>query len=138
MATSKEHRAAAIDRAQSRCEYCQTPLTYSPDPIVIDHIQPVASGGSDYLDNLAVSCWGCNGHKFTSTQGFDPLESKLVRLFDPRRHKWSAHFAWSPDGLRVVGRTAIGRASIRKLKLNREGVVNLRAVLKLADKHPPM
>ncbi len=37
----------------------------------------------------------------------------------------------------MVGITPTGRATLEKLQLNREGVVNLRRVLRLADEHPP-
>jgi hypothetical protein len=33
--------------------------------------------------------------------------------------------------------TPTGRATVEKLQLNREGVVNLRQVMAMAGKHPP-
>ena len=127
---------AAIVRAKACCEYCRTPLPFTPDPVVIDHIQPVSQGGSDLLENLAVSCWGCNGHKSAGTRAFDAQEARLVPLFNPRSQAWSEHFRWSDDGVHVLGVSAIGRASVSKLNLNRQGLLNLRAVLRLAGKHP--
>jgi hypothetical protein len=41
---------------------------------------------------------------------------KIITLFNPRRHKWGRHFRW--DGPRLVGRTAIGRATIATLRIN--------------------
>ncbi len=38
----------------------------------------------------------------------------------------------------MVGLTSIGRATIEKLQLNREGVVNLRYALRSIGKHPPI
>ncbi|MCC6281568.1 MAG: HNH endonuclease, partial [Saprospiraceae bacterium] len=37
----------------------------------------------------------------------------------------------------VFGRTAVGRATVEKLGLNRMGVVNLREVLVMVGTHPP-
>ena len=136
MAVLKEIRMAVLAHADGCCEYCRTPLTYTPDPAVIDHILPASQGGADTLENLAVACWGCNGHKSAGTRAFDPQEARLVPLFHPRQQNWHDHFRWSDDGLRVLGLTAPGRATALKLNLNRQGLLNLRAVLKLAGKHP--
>lgn len=57
-------------------------------------------------------------------------------LFNPRRHNWSEHFAWSHDVLRIHGLSPTGRATVDKLRLNRSGVVNLRRVLRDAGEHP--
>jgi hypothetical protein len=133
----KEIRMAVLVRAEGRCEYCQIPLDYTPDPVVIDHILPVTEGGVHSLDNLAASCSDCNGHKSAGTRGFDPQETRLAPLFHPRQDSWHEHFSWSGDGLRIIGLTAIGRATVLKLNLNRQGLLNLRAVLRLAGKHSP-
>ena len=85
MAIPKETRLAVIVRAGGRCEYCRTPLDYTPDPAVVDHIVPTTRGGVDTLENLAASCWGCNGHKAAGTLGFDPQETRLTALFHPRQ-----------------------------------------------------
>lgn len=137
MAIPKELRQTAIQRADGRCEYCRTPLEYSPDPVVLDHIVPVAQGGADTLENLAASCWGCNGHKSARTRALDPQELRLVPLFHPRQHRWNDHFRWSDDGLRILGVTDIGRATALKLNLNRPGLLNLRVVLRLAGRSLP-
>jgi hypothetical protein len=50
---------------------------------------------------------------------------------------WDKHFAWSEDTTLVISLTAIGRATVILLKLNRPGVVHLRQVLKVVGKHPP-
>jgi hypothetical protein len=45
---------------------------------------------------------------------------------------------WSEDALTLVGVSVIGRATIERLRLNRTGVVNLRALLKGSGLHPPV
>jgi hypothetical protein len=58
-------------------------------------------------------------------------------LFHLRQQNWAEHFAWTEDFLHIIGLTPTGRATIELLRLNREGVVNLRKVLHLAGEHPP-
>ena len=49
-------RLQIIDRDGARCRYCGT----EQGPFHIDHIVPVARGGSDNPDNLGVACKPCN------------------------------------------------------------------------------
>src|SRR5262249_19992295 len=73
-------------------------------------------GGIDDLANLAFACPRCNAHKGTNLTGIDPIGRKVTLLFNPRRQLWSRHFAW--DGLRVVGKTRTGRATVAVFALN--------------------
>jgi hypothetical protein len=124
-------------RAQGYCEYCRSPMRYSPDPFAVEHIVPRVAGGGNEPSNLALSCQGCNNLKFVSIEAVDPVTGVLVPLFHPRQQRWSQHFLWSQDTTVVVGRTPIGRATVERLRLNREGVVNLRRVLATIGQHPP-
>jgi hypothetical protein len=76
--------------------------------------------------------------KGTQTSGNDPLTRKSVRLFNPRRQRWWRHFRWSEDGLRVVGRTAAGRATVIALQLNNAIAVAVRRNWVAAGWHPPV
>jgi hypothetical protein len=58
-------------------------------------------------------------------------------LFNPRRQRWSRHFAWSKDFSQVLGRTAVGRATAAALHLNSPALINLRRALRAIGKHPP-
>ena len=127
-----ETRRLVRERAEGRCEYCRSPADHTPDDFAAEHIIPQSQGGSDELDNLAWSCQGCNSRKFTATQAVGPESNRRVTLYHPRRHSWDDHFRWSEDGL-----TVIGRATIARLGLNRDNVVNFRAILIPAGKHPP-
>jgi hypothetical protein len=51
----------------------------------------------------------------------------LTRLFHPRRHKWTHHFRY--EGAFLIGRTAIGRTTIRVLQINCDEAVTLRESL---------
>jgi len=139
---SKSHLPAALkqavfDRAHGCCEYCVSQAAYSSDPFSGEHIIPRSRGGTDELENLANSCLGCNYRKFISLDAIDPLTGERVPLYHPCRDRWDDHFAWSEDFTLIEGRTPTGRATVEKLQLNREGVVNLRRVLVASKKHPP-
>ncbi len=77
---------------------------------------PIAEGGETDLENLALACGGCNGHKHTKTQAIDPISQVTVPLFHPRQQVWREQFTWSLDALRVIGITATGkRATVQTL-----------------------
>ncbi|MEO0490442.1 MAG: HNH endonuclease signature motif containing protein [Cyanobacteria bacterium P01_A01_bin.123] len=134
---SAAQRAYVAQRAKGCCEYCKSQARFSPDPFSIEHIIPVSKGGTDDMENLALSCQGCNGHKYNHTAAYDPVQGKPVSLYHPRQQAWAKHFAWNNDCSIVLGLTAIGRATVEKLQLNRSGVVNLRRALYVIDRHPP-
>ena len=129
-------RQTVFLRAGGCCEYCASQAKFSPDSFSIEHIFPRSVGIIDDLDNLALSCQGCNNRKYIHTTAPDPITGELVALFHPRRQRWAGHFAWSDDFSLVIGLTPTGRATIEKLKLNRQSVVNLRRVLRDSGKHP--
>jgi len=96
-------------------------------PFEIDHIIARKHGGPTSADNLALACFSCNHHKGPNIAGLDPVTKNITRLFHPRRHKWRRHFRW--DGPRLVGRTAIGRATIAVLEINLPYRITLRQAL---------
>jgi hypothetical protein len=131
-------KRSVIERANGLYEYCQSPSDYSPQPFSVEHIHPISAGGQSDLDNLAYACQGCNNHKYTKTQGLDPVLGIEVPLFHPRRDEWLAHFGWIEGGLEIIGLTSNGRATVSELHLNRPNLLNLCALLLLADLHPPV
>jgi hypothetical protein len=50
-----------------------------------------------------------------------------VRLFHPRRDKWTEHFAM--DGALIVGKTPIGRVTVSLLRMNDARRLRVRALL---------
>lgn len=134
--TARLKRTVA-ERAHNCCEYCLSQARFSPDPFSIEHIHPRVSGGKTELANLAFSCQGCNNRKYKSVDALDPVSGEVVPLYNPRKHLWAVHFAWSEDFSLIIGLTPTGRATVERLRINREGVVNLRRVLRTVDKHPP-
>jgi hypothetical protein len=68
------------------------------------------------LVNLALACHRCNLKKGTNLTGVDPVSGELVRLFHPRQDRWEEHFL--VEGVRIEGRTPVGRATVRVLAMN--------------------
>jgi hypothetical protein len=129
-------------RAKFRCEYCHYPELLSSAPLSIDHIQPQSLGGNDEPDNLGLACRRCNERRYNFTSGVDSVTEQEVALFNPRADQWSEHFAWSTDGLEIIGITPTGRATCNRLDLNdnRRGeqfIQNARRQWSLAGLHPP-
>ena len=44
------------ERAYHRCEYCQTAQKISGGQMHVEHIVPLAQGGTSTLDNLCFAC----------------------------------------------------------------------------------
>lgn len=126
-----------VDRASACCEYCRSQSRFSTQSFSVEHISPRYIGGPTVESNLALACQGCNSHKGIKTAERDPATGFPAPLFNPRDELWSDHFAWSGDYTRVQGTTPTGRATVAALKLNREGLVNLRRVLYAMGEHPP-
>jgi 5-methylcytosine-specific restriction endonuclease McrA len=80
---SEATRRRVRERAGNRCEYCLSHQDYVLGRLQIDHIQPVAKGGSDDDDNLCLACELCNQYKWTKTHGRDPDTGREVALFHP-------------------------------------------------------
>lgn len=118
-------KARVRERAGHRCEYCQLEQSDSPFAALhIEHIIPRIHGGTDDLDNLALACIDCNLHKGPNLTGVDPQTKKITQLFHPRKDKWDDHF--KRRGVYVMGKTAIGRTTIRVLHMNSEEQLSLR------------
>lgn len=119
-------KARVRERAGHRCEYCQLPEVDSPlAALHIEHIIPKIHGGADDLDNLALACIDCNLHKGSNLTGIDPNTKRVTELFHPRRQRWDEHFEW--HGLEVLGKTTIGRTTVRVLHMNSEDQLALRS-----------
>jgi HNH endonuclease len=134
---TQHQRELIKQRANHCCEYCLSQIKFSPDPFSIEHIIPRAKGGTSDFDNLAIACQGCNNFKYSHTHAIDPMTGESVPIYHPRQQNWRDHFTWTKDTTRMLGLTPAGRATIDRLQLNREGVVNLRQVLNSIDQHPP-
>lgn len=134
---SEEVRERVRQRAGNRCEYCLSHQDYVMGRLQIDHIQPVAKGGSDLEDNLCLACELCNQYKWTQTEGLDIQTGETISLFNPRQQRWTEHFVWSSDGTQIIGRTNCGRVTVEALRLNNSVAVTVRRNWVRAGWHPP-
>lgn len=130
-------RLAVAERARHCCEYCQSQARFATQSFSIEHIVPLSRGGKTDPENLALACQGCNNANYNKTAGHDPATGELVALYHPRKQKWQNHFAWNQDFTLIIGLTPTGRATVETLRLNREGLVNLRRALYAMGEHPP-
>jgi hypothetical protein len=134
---TKKTRLFVAQRGHFCCEYCLSQAKYSPDYFSVEHIIPRVKKGTDDLFNLAFACLACNNHKYSHILAIDPVSGILTPLYNPRFDEWKEHFCWSDDFSILTGITPNGRATVDKLKLNRDSVINLRLVLAAIGKHPP-
>ena len=103
-------RARVRQRARQRCEYC---LIHEDDvllPHEPDHVISCRHGGETDQANLAWACHLCNNLKGSDLASVDLETGRVVRLFHPRKDRWSRHFRL--EGALIVPLTAVGRVSI--------------------------
>jgi hypothetical protein len=119
-------RAQVRERAHDTCEYCHLRQDDSPlAALHIEHIVPKIHGGADDPDNLALACIDCNLHKGPNLTGIDPQTNEVTELFHPRGQNWDDHFEWR--GIHLIGKTAVGRTTVRVLSMNSEDQIALRS-----------
>ncbi len=112
-------------RAGNRCEYCHCDQRELPFvSFHVDHIVARQHEGSDDESNLCLSCHWCNFHKGPNIA--TQVDGQLVPLFHPRMHEWSEHFSMNDDWM--VGRTPIGRGTVRLLNMNDDDRRELRRI----------
>lgn len=139
----REHIPAETARrvwaaAKSRCGYCLAPQRLVLASLQIEHLVPLAAGGTNDEPNLWLACPLCNGHKSSHTTGVDPQTGTAVPLFHPRMQVWDEHFEWAGDGIRILGKTPTGRATVAVLQLDCDPVaLEVRGNWVLAGWHPP-
>ena len=124
-------------QARNFCEYCRSHSDLTGHDFTVDHITPLAAGGTDDFANLSLCCFWCNSFKNSQTHGVDGRQQARVQLFNPRLDTWTEHFRWSPTATRIVGRTAVGRATVLALRLNRPTLVRARHLWARYGLHPP-
>lgn len=140
----REHIPAELVRrvgaaAGNRCGYCLAPQHLVLVLLEIEHVTPLAAGGTNAESNLWLACPICNGHKSSKTSGTDPVTGRAEPLYQPRTQVWSEHFDWSADGLRIVGRTPVGRGTVAALHLDSDPIaLEVRSYWITAGWHPPV
>lgn len=130
-------RAAVAEEAKYRCGYCLTQTLTSGFTMQIDHIIPEAADGTSDTDNLWLACSTCNSHKAAKVSATDPQSGEIAPLFNPRLQNWADHFHWTDDGVRIVGLTPTGRATVEALRMNNIQILKSRFLWAGAGWHPP-
>jgi hypothetical protein len=92
---SKKVRFEVFKRDKFQCQYCGKS---APDVVLnVDHIDPVANGGSNDLVNLITSCFDCNQGKKARLLSDDTLVQKQRRqleLLQERREQLELMLEW--------------------------------------------
>ncbi|MEB3227704.1 MAG: HNH endonuclease signature motif containing protein [Synechocystis sp.] len=117
------------DQANHCCEYCLLPETLSLSTHHVDHIIAEKHGGDTTLDNLAFSCSLCNQAKGSDIASIDPHTGETVRLYNPRKDSWTDHFTLEVESGLIQPQTAIGRVTVKLLRVNRIESLPVRQIL---------
>jgi hypothetical protein len=121
-------------RARFQCEYCQTSQRVIGQAMHVEHIDPHAG---DDLANLCLSCPSCNLSKASATSAVDPETQTRVTLFNPRQQIWAEHFTWMQNSTVIEGKSAVGRATVERFKMNVVRLVEARKIWVQSGAHPP-
>lgn len=134
---SKTLRSKIAKDSRFRCGYCLSSEALTGIACEVDHLIPVSNDGQTTEENLWLVCGPCNKHKSGRTSARDTTSKKWVRIFNPRQDNWADHFEWQADGLLIFGKSAVGRATVAALQMNRELLVNARRRWIKGGWHPP-
>ncbi|MCX5584235.1 HNH endonuclease [Streptomyces erythrochromogenes] len=94
MAVSKRLRYEILRRDNHTCRYCGAS---APDvPLRVDHVTPVALGGTDTPDNLVASCEPCNSGKSSAT-----VDSTVVANVADDALRWATAMTRAAEQLRA-------------------------------------
>ena len=132
---SSSLRQLVIERAGNRCEYCGLSQAGQAAAFHVDHVIPLAKGGQTAEHNLALACVSCSLRKAARLNATDPDTDREVPLYNPRVQTWSEHFHW--EGVRLIGMTPTGRATVAAMKMNRPIMLAIRVEEALLNRHPP-
>ena len=113
------------ERARNRCEYCGMSQAGQEATFHIDHVLPRRVEGATSLANLALACVSCSLRKGARRSALDPDTGRSEELFNPRMNEWGQHFRLAAD-FTIVGVTAVGRATVEALAMNRPLAIEIR------------
>ena len=81
MAVSKRTRFEVLRRDNYTCRYCRS----TENELTVDHVTPVALGGTDDPSNLVAACKDCNAGKSSSAP-----DAETVAQVEEDALRWSA------------------------------------------------
>lgn len=120
------HYPLVSARARHACEYCRAPEIVFNLPFEVEHIEPQSRGGETTDNNLALSCRSCNLYKSDHVSAVDELTQQEADLFNPRHAAWHEHFSIVEETGEIEGRSASGRATVSRLRINSPAQVKAR------------
>lgn len=120
------------------CAYCRTAEALTATTFEFEHITPRSAGGETVFENLCLSCPSCNRYKAQRQTVSDRIAEQMVPLFHPHLQLWMDHFTWTEDATEIIGFTAVGRATIFALKMNRPQLTRVRRMWVKLREHPPI
>lgn len=104
MAVSRRLRYEVLRRDAHRCRYCGSG---APDvPLTVDHVVPVALGGSDDPANLVTACRDCNSGKSASSP-----DAPIVADIDQKAAEWAR-------AMSVVVEARTAELAVERTRLN--------------------
>lgn len=80
MTVSKRTRFEVLRRDKFRCYYCGTRGNETGSGLTVDHVIPVALGGSDRPTNLVAACGDCNAGKTSTAPDAEMIETLDIEL----------------------------------------------------------
>ena len=116
-AIPKSLRGAVLQRDAGCCRYCRLRQFGQGAVFHVNHIIPRRHDGATVAGNLALQCPYCSFRKADKLTALDPQSQESVPLFHPLGQNWQEHFTMRDDG-EIVGRTAVGRATVEALGMN--------------------
>lgn len=102
MAVSKRLRYEVLRRDNHACKYCG--LAAPEVKLTVDHVVPIALGGSDEPSNLVAACADCNSGKSASSP-----DAAIVADVDAKAVRWSQAMNLAVE--QRAGELAIDRAN---------------------------
>jgi len=127
-------RANVAQRAGRRCEYCLIHEEDAGFPHQVDHILSRKHGGPTSFENLAYACIVCNRYKGSDIASIEPQSAEAIRIFDPRRDRWTDHFRI--HGAVIEPNSKIGSATVLLLRMNAPERILERGLLQILDRYP--
>ena len=90
-------------QAGNRCGYCRTSALITGQPLTVEHLMPIARGGTSTEENVWLSCRRCNEYKAVQIDAIDSDTGERVPLFNPRNASLVPSWRWTTFQLDVYG-----------------------------------
>ena len=116
-ARQPDPREAVESRAGRRCEYCRAPQPATGIRYHLEHVFPESLGGTDDVD----TGFGLSHVQLPQIQPSPRVDEEGLAgrpLFNPRKDRWHEHFEFGSSTLQLKGKTATGKGTVNRLRMN--------------------